>query len=126
MSVIPAVVGGDDRHLCNIGVKILDHLGLPTRLPALKMARGPPIQPAAQQAARSRLPLQFEEGFFADPEYSEFDCIDEPPEIVRSQPRVKDKDSRPPRGILDLVNHYPGKQLCWASELLEDEGKKQE
>ena len=92
----------------------------------MKKARGPPIQPAVEPATGSWLPPHFEEGFFADPEYSEFDCIDEPPEVDRQPNQVKGKDSRPPRGLLELVNHYPGKQLCWASDLLEDEGNKAE
>jgi hypothetical protein len=84
--------------------------------------------PAVEPAARSRTPPQFEEGFFVDPDYSEFDCIDEPPEVDR-QPsrikRIKGRDSRPPRGILELVDHYPGTKLCWATQLLEDEEKKE-
>ncbi len=28
--------------------------------------------------------------------------------------------------LLELVNHYPGKQLCWASDLAEDDGDKAE
>lgn len=108
-------------------VKILDHVGLPSKLPALKPARGPPIQPAAQQATRSRLPLHFEEDCFVDPEYSEFDCIDdEPPETDGTQPTQVGENSRPPTDLLELVNHYPGKQLCWASDLAEDDGDKAE
>lgn len=122
---------GGDREIISVIlqddviVKILAHLGLPSRLPALKPARGPPIQPAVEPAARSRIPPQFEEGFFVDPDYSEFDYIDEPPEVDRQSSRIKDKDSRPPRGILELVDHYPGKKLCWATQLLEDEEKKE-
>jgi hypothetical protein len=115
---IIAVILRDD-----VLVKILDHVGLPSHLPVFKKARAPPIQPAGE------LPLHFEEGFFADPDYSEFDCIDdEPPEVERSSPssRVESKDSRPPRDLLELVNHYPGKQLCWASDLAEDDGDKAE
>jgi len=122
---IIAVILQDD-----VLVKILDHVGLPTRLPVFKPARGPPVHAAGEPATRSQVPLHFEEGFFADPDYSEFDCIDdEPPEVDRSPPsRVESKDSRPPRDLLELVSHYPGKKLCWASELLEveDEGKKKE
>ena len=96
-------------------VKILDHVGLPSRIPVFKPARRPPIQPAAQQATRSQLPLHFEEDCFVDPGYSEFDCIDdEPPETDGTQPTQVGENSRPPTDLLELVNHHPGKVLCYA------------
>ena len=109
-------------------VKILDHLGLPSLpsvLPVFKPARGPPIQPEEKLTARSQVPLHIDEDFFADPDYSEFDCMDEPPDVVQSDlGQVERKDSRPPRNLLELVDYFPGKKLCWASELLEDEENK--
>ena len=128
---IIAVVLRDD-----ILVKILDHLGLPSVLPVFKPARGPPIQPEEKLTARSQFPLHIDEDFFADPDYSEFDCMDEPPDVVQSDlGQVERKDSRPPRNLLELVDYFPGtianqvpqkprQELCWASELLEDEGNK--
>ncbi len=142
---VPQNRGGGEREIVavilqdDVLVKILDHVGLPTRLPVFKPARGPPVHAAGEPATRSLVPLHFEEGFFADPDYSEFDCIDdEPPEVDRNPPsRVESKDSRPPKGLLELVDYFPGKKLCctkvplhvlgdpfWgrgASELLEDE-----
>jgi len=57
--------------------------------------------------------------------YSEFDCMDEPPDVVQcDSTQLERKDSRPPRDLLELVDYFPGKKLCWASELLEDEENK--
>ncbi len=126
---IIAVILRDD-----VIVRILDQVGLPSQLPALKPARGPPDSETAEQATRSQLPLHFEEDCFADPDYSEFDCIDEePPEADGTQPTQVGEDSRLPTDLLELVNHYPGKQLCCtkvplrgASDLAEDDGDKAE
>ncbi len=85
-----------------------------------------PLASKPRARSWSQVPVHFEEGFFADPDYSEFDCIDdEPPEVDRNPPgRVESKDSRPPRDLLELVDYFPGKKLCWASEFLEDEENK--
>jgi hypothetical protein len=54
--------------------------------------------------------------------YSEFDCVDEPSDDSRrtSSSCVESKETKPPRDLLELVDYFPGKKLCWASELLED------
>ena len=91
------------------------------------LSRGPPIQPeekltvpegiptgtaesaAVQTTAGSQFPLHVDEDFFADPDYSEFDCMDEPPDVVQSDStQVERKDSRPPRNLLELVDYFPG------------------
>ncbi len=57
-------------------VEILDHVGLSSHLPALKAARGPTPRLAGKQATRSPLPVHLpEDAFFADPDYSEYDCM---------------------------------------------------
>ena len=45
--------------------------------------------------------------------------MDEPP-VVEEKARNESKEARQPRSLLDLVEHYPGKTLCWASDLLEE------
>ena len=107
---IIAVILRDD-----VIVKILEHVGLPARLPALKPARAPPPRSARKQVARSLLPA--DDGFLVDPDYSEFDCIDEPTDIVE---KVRESKKAPRHmSLLELVDHFPGKTLCWASDLLE-------
>jgi len=129
--------GGGERDIIavilrdDVIVKILEHVGLPIHLPALKPARAPPPRPARKQATRSPLPA--DAGFFADPDsisfelyredeadrcYSEFDCMDEPPQ-VEEKAQKESKEARKPKSILELVEHFPGKTLCWASELEE-------
>jgi hypothetical protein len=104
-------------------VKILEHVGLPSRFPSLKRARGPPAEAAGSSATRSLLtPNQPDSGFFADPDYSEYDCIDEQPDCDENllHPRVESKEALPPKSLLELVEYFPGKQLCWASDLMEE------
>ena len=57
-----------------------------------------------------------------DPDYSEFDCMDEPP-VVDEKTQNHCKEAYKPKSILELVEHFPGKTLCWASDLQEEKNK---
>ncbi len=107
---IIAVILRDD-----VLVEIHDHVGLSSHFPALKPAIGPPSRPAGNWANRSPLPVHLPEDCFSD--YSEYDCMDEPPDPEERPdiPRAERKEPKPRKDLLEIVDSFPGKTLCWAS-----------
>ena len=90
-------------------MKILNHLDLPTKRPKIRPARAPPgLDPAG---GKSRGPLP--ETDCVDPDYSQWDCIDEEP--PRQQPSPVERSGKRSMGILEVLERVPG--LMRASEL---------
>jgi hypothetical protein len=93
-------------------VKILGHLGLPTELPSLHPARAPPWYEPAGGDAGDPLP----EYDCVDPDYSEWDCVDEAPSP--SPTPAPESPKQRSKGLLEIMETVPG--LMWASDLEED------
>ena len=116
--------------------RVLRHLDLPTDLPVQRPARSPPPEPAEQRGARSPLPPAHEDDgddLFIDPDYSQWDGIDETFETAtgqdagtsqrqEGQPPPVD-EPRSPESLLDLMKRHGG-ALCWADSLLEKQTPK--
>lgn len=99
-------------------VKILNYLSLPSRLPVCKPARAPPPRLAGKQVARTPFPV--DNGIFDDFDYSDIDYIDEWL-MDDNDGQIGAKKTRQAKNLLELVDHFPGNVLCWASDLIKEE-----